>query len=534
MALGSFAFLLHGHLPFVRHPDDPFFIEELWYYEAVAETYLPLLKRGYALREESIAFPLQLSLSPPLLYMMADELLSVRFERYLENHIELAAKEKARNKHNSSLLELSDFYHNFYQKIYDFYTGTLKRDIINGFRELAASGTIQLWSTSATHCFLPLFQHQPKIVKAQLKVALDSFRDFFGMEPCGFWLSECGYYSGLDALMKDVGIDLTILESHSLLFGNPRPPGSVYLPVHTKRDLTVFARDLLVAQQIWSSESGYPGDPFYREFYSDIAYDRTPEELAPCVHPAGFIMHTGMKYRRITDKLSSEKAWYEPLAAQKQTRIHAHDFLNKIVYHLDQLSAVIRTSPIISAPFDAELFGHWWFEGPDFLDQVARIAHRDKLPVNFTFFNDYLKQYPTTQVCEPAASSWGKNGYNEVWLNHTNDWIYPLLHQAGTIMLNLANHYANLAVEPLSERILNQMSRELLLAQASDWPFMIRMQTTAQYAQSRLKEHLNAFHQFVGMLQSQPGQERRNFLEERERQYTLFPAIDFRIYGDPL
>ncbi|MBP7461943.1 MAG: DUF1957 domain-containing protein [Candidatus Delongbacteria bacterium] len=528
MPNGYFSFLLHAHLPFVRHPEDEHFIEELWFYEALAETYLPCLDRLYRLAEMGCRFPITISLSPTLLAMMTDSLLKQRFLRYLDQRIILAEKELVRNSSSPSLRDLARFYLDYYTRIRIGYDDRFHQDLIEPFRQLHSEGKIELWTTSATHCYLPLFQHQPNLINAQIRIGIESFRHCFGFDPDGFWLPECGYFTDLDQILHSFGVSCTVLETHSLLFGNPRPLSGVYLPVCSPANLTVFARDLVVAQQIWSGETGYPGDADYRDFYSDIGYDLSLTQLEPAVHPAGFRTSTGIKYHRITNKRTASKQLYHPESALLKVRQHSWDFMAKIRHQIEKLSGMIGTPPLITAPFDAELYGHWWFEGVDFLFELAQLVAAHQPGFEFMTFNSYREKFPPIQHCNPSPSSWGKNGYSEMWLNNTNDWIYPPLHQAGQIMQQRAAIYADQPLDSDHRDCLNQMGRELLLAQSSDWPFIIKTQTTVEYATSRIHDHLTSFFKLADQLRHDSIDV--SFLKARIHQYSIFPNLDFHSF----
>lgn len=528
MPKGYFAFLLHAHLPFVRHPEDEHFIEELWLYEALAETYLPVLDKFFHLQNNQYSFPITISLSPTLLAMITDPLLKGRFLLYLDQRIILAEKEIRRTSTSVKFNLLARYYLDYYRHIRFLYVDYFQQDLIQPFRQLHSAGQFELWTTSATHCYFPLFEHQPNLVRAQIKMGILAFEKSMGFKPDGFWLPECGYFPGLDKVLEEFSIPYTVLDTHSLLFGKPRPVTGVYLPIHTQRNLSIFARDLVVAQQIWSGETGYPGDGDYREFYSDIGFELTPEQLEPAAHPAGFRTSTGLKYYRITDKRSSSKLPYNPVQAQLKIKQHSRDFMCKINQQIEKLSGMLNVPPIITAPFDAELFGHWWFEGTDFLFELAQLYHTDPPDFVFITFGDYLRLYPPSQFCNPSASSWGKNGYSEIWLNNTNDWIYPPLHHAGREMQKLAAFYSAAEITPLQTDSLNQMGRELLLAQSSDWPFIIKTQTTVEYATTRIKDHLSAFFKLAEQLRHD--QIDPTFLLTRIHHYTIFPDLDFHFF----
>ena len=177
-------------------------------------------------------------------------------------------------------------------------------------------------------------------------------------------------------------------------------------------------------------------------------------------------------------------------------------------------------------PFDAELFGHWWFEGPRFLEQFIRQAAIER-DFCLSTPSEYLAANPTQQIIEPATSTWGENGYFEVWLNPSNAWIYPQLHVAAQQMSEVARRYAN-ECSPRADRVLKQLARELLLAQSSDWAFLIKTGAAPDYATKRTIDHLARFNRLYDQLVTNTVDE--EFLRGCEWRDNLFPNVNWRYY----
>ena len=376
VASASFALILHAHLPFVRHPEHENFLEEDWLFEAITETYLPLLRLMRRLVDEDVGFRLTMSLTPTLCTMLRDGLLQERYTRHLERLIELADQETKRNRHDAQLAELSRFYLQLFAAAREFFGETLRRDIVRAFRELQDAGCLEIIASAATHGFLPLLQDFPEAQRAQVYIGCDNYREMFGREPGGFWLPECGYSNGLDLLLQDANLRWFVLDTHGLMFAQPRPRHAIYSPCYTPAGPAVFARDHRSNQEVWSAASGYPGNPAYRDFYRDVGFDRSEEELRPFLHPPGVRKFTGLKYHRVTGR-TDEKKLYNPARAQAVADEHADDFFEKRRARLRELCEM-NFDPVIVSPFDAELFGHWWFEGPRFLESFLRRAARER------------------------------------------------------------------------------------------------------------------------------------------------------------
>jgi 1,4-alpha-glucan branching enzyme len=292
--------------------------------------------------------------------------------------------------------------------------------------------------------------------------------------------------------------------------------------------VAAFARDPESSKQVWSSKEGYPGDFNYREFYRDLGYDGEYKYIKPYLHGDGVRRNIGIKYHRTTgaEVGLSEKQPYNPDAAREKAAEHAGNFLFNRQQQCKWLRDVLGVQPVIVSPYDAELFGHWWFEGPRFLDIFMRKAAYDQTEVQLTTPLRFLEQHPRHQAIQPCASSWGDKGYYEYWLNTTNDWIYRHLHAAEVRMRELANHFHQ--PEALQERALKQAARELILAQASDWAFIMTSGTMVAYAEKRTRDHL---HNFNGLyLQLLENRLEEPWISELEWKNTIFQEIDYTVY----
>jgi 1,4-alpha-glucan branching enzyme len=532
---GYLALVLHAHLPFVRHPEHDEFLEEDWFFEAITESYIPLLAMMERLVRDEVPFKLTMTVTPTLCAMLQDQLLRERYVRYLDRSMALAEREIVRTCNDEQLRALSEFYHeHFRQSREQFFRWN--GDLLGAFRSLRNVGCLDLMASAATHGLLSLLQQSPESVREQIFTGCDSYRAIFDADPAGFWLPECAYHPGVENVLREANVRWFILDAHGLMLADPRPRRAIYAPCFTPAGPAAFARDRDSSRQVWSAAEGYPGDPAYREFYRDIGFELPLEHLWPGSNSA-LRKFTGIKYHRITDR-HGEKHLYDPAVATEVANAHAAHFLDARKQQLNELRA-LDFDPVIVAPFDAELFGHWWFEGPQFLESVLRQAAHAKQDLRLTSKDyghqnfqltsptEFLAQHPTQQTVSPAASSWGENGHLGVWLDKTNSWIYPHLHSAADRMTKLAG--ANRSVTGgLADRVLKQLARELLLAQSSDWAFLIRTGTAKHYATKRVTEHLlrfNRLHDEFVAAQIDEG-----FLANCEWRDNIFPEIDWRPY----
>ncbi len=519
--------VLHSHLPYVKHPEYDYFLEEHWLFEAITETYIPLLKNMKKLEEEGVDFRLTVSITPPLAEMLNDKHLMEKYKKYLDRFQELTEKEIERTKYDETFNRLAKFYNQRIKEIKQFFYGFLKENVLNGYRYFKEKGVLEIITCGATHGFLPLLSPNKTAVETQIKVAVETHKKYFGENPKGIWLPECAYFVGLDEILSKYSIEFFFMDSHGLIFGKTKPKYGVFAPVYTPSGVAVFGRDPESSKQVWSSKEGYPGDPYYRDFYRDIGYDLDFNYIKPYISPDGVRVYTGVKYYRITGDVDlGEKQPYVPEIAQERAKEHAKHFHWARELQMDYLSKHMDRLPAVVSPYDAELFGHWWFEGVDFLYYLFKEIDKHKQFKAITP-SEYLDLYPENQLVIPSPSSWGDKGYFYVWLNGGNDWIYRHLHYMADVMEAFAVRYER-EENPLKIRALNQMLRELLLAQSSDWAFLMTTQTAKEYSIRRTKEHINNFLKLKEMVERDSIDE--SFLSKLEEKNGIFEEIDFKVF----
>ncbi|MEP7148552.1 MAG: 1,4-alpha-glucan branching protein domain-containing protein [Acidobacteriota bacterium] len=538
MPTGFFSLILHAHLPFVRHPEYPEFLEEDWLYEAITEVYLPLIFIFQSLHEAGVKPRLAMNVSPPLCEMLSDKLLQERYTCHLENLLELADKEVHRTRNEAmEFYDVAKMYSEGLRASLGLWNDRYKRDLVAAFRELQDIGAIEIITCGATHGFLPLVStHEAR--RAQIVVAVNNYRKHFGRQPRGIWLPECAYEPGVEALLKDAGIEYFISDTHAILYGDPRPRYGVHAPVFCPNGVAVFARDVDTSRQVWSAEIGYPGSDVYREFYRDVGWDLPIDYLKPHLHKDGNRRHLGLKYHRITGRNvpQQNKAPYIPQLAREKAAENASHFIGERIKQAHKLRATFEGHPpLVVSPYDAELFGHWWYEGPQFIDFFFRKLHYDQSDIVAVTPGDFLDSGLPIQRQQPTASSWGENGYYKVWLNEQNSWMYPYQHDAERKMTNLVNRFSTGtekrggALLETEERLLMQLARELLLGESSDWAFQIYQGTTVEYSSRRFQSHIHRFDLLAKMLET--GDVDHELLAEIERRDNIFQEIDYSVYA---
>ena len=511
--LGNLAFILHAHLPYVRK-NEKNSLEEDWYFQAVLECYLPLIRvLEESIKSEPENSKLTISLSPTLITLFQSSELQEKFPEWINTRIKLLNElpEKQRNASKFLLKNMTD------QLIYwEKYSGNL----IIRFKYLLETGCVDIITCAATHGYLPILRENPETVLGQIKTAIRHHHSTFDVKPLGIWLPECAYYENLDKILIECGIRYAVLDGHGILNSKPRPRYGVYAPICSKNGIAFFGRDSQSTLPVWSAKEGFPGDPSYREYHKDIGWELPLNKLKE--HGISSIRPLGLKFYRITDNAISlgEKDFYKENLAEKKAEEHAEIYLSRRSEQLKKLNLDYKFNPILIAPFDAELFGHWWYEGPIFLKNIFK--NSKKHLIKLTHLKEILSSSPQIQVCEPSPSSWGHGGFHNYWLNDTNAWIVPEITKAGSTFVEVNSK--NIQTE-LSKRILMQAARELLLAESSDWSFILRAGTTTDLAKERIERHLSRFWKLIRSLNENESID-FTFLKSIEKEDKIFPNIN--------
>ncbi len=512
----SFSLVLHSHIPYVlAHGSWPHGMD--WLYEAAAETYMPLLDVFERLAGEGIPPRANVSFTPVLMEQLKDPAFVQGFEEYLTMKIAIAVRDRSTFEAtgNAALRPLTDFWESWYRRLLDDFRGRYHGDIIDAFRSLQDRGQIEVLTSGATHGYFPLLARDES-VSHQVRQGRHIYRKYFGRDPRGFWIPECAYRPGyiwknpfgdgepydrlgVDEILKQEGLGYFFVDSHLLKGGEAkgvyidRFPGlkllwekfrSAYKPADELPNdaysaylahpslVPFFARDDISGSQVWSRHMGYPGEGAYLEFHKK--------------HFPG-----GMRYWRITssDADLGLKEPYDPAAVGDKLEGHAAHFVSVLEATLQG-----RASGSIVALYDTELFGHWWFEGPEWLYHVIKKL-ADSAIEPMTAGGSLDRMTPKTVISLPEGS-WGKGGFHWIWLNDDTAWIWKKIYRIEA---------AAAALEPrlgqLDKRVLKQFYREKFLLESSDWPFLISTWSARDYAENRAAEHYERALTLAGWLE---------------------------------
>ena len=512
MTKGNLAIVLHAHLPYVR-AEEPGSLEEDWFFQALAECYLPLLETlENASRSKDQAPKITIGLSPTLLSLLGDEVLKHRFEEWVT--IRLDVLNTLETDCIKAVQHLKDHFNRQLES-----WKICQGDLIGRFKKLQTLEVIDILTCAATHGYLPLLRENPEAVRAQLKTAVTEHKRLFMSAPLGIWLPECAYYEGLDELMAESGLRYAVLDGHGLLNADPRPRYGLYAPICTRKGVAFFGRDSESTLPVWSAKDGYPGNPSYREFHRDLGWDLSKENLKKIGIKEKRPL--GIKLFKITSQNTSleNKQEYDPEAANESVEKDADNYLKERKKQLIKLEKSMQIEPLLIAPFDAELFGHWWFEGPKFLSHL--FIKSKKEGIKLITLKESLKLTPKIQLCNPSPSSWGQGGFHNYWLNKSNAWIVNEWSKAGRAMVSICS---DSLIEESNIKIINQAGRELLLCQSSDWSFILKAGTTTELARERINLHLKRFWMLINTIKNNKIINEK-ILEEIEKEDCLFPLI---------
>ncbi len=524
---GYFTFVLHTHLPYVRkHGKWPF--GEEWLYEAMSETYLPLLMEFERLISSGVKFGIVVNITPVLVEQLADDYVKREFERYLERKIKKTEEDLKSGKYDEKAV-LSSLEH--FRNVLT-YWNAINGDIIGKFRELQENGYVEIITSAATHGYLPLLWRD-EAIKGQIANGIATYEKHFGKRPRGIWLPECAYRptgewelpggrkekrQGIEKFLEEFGIEYFFVESR-LIDKGPVTKGYHEVEVYEGEKSTlrpywirgsnvaVFARNRETGHQVWSAHYGYPGDFFYREFHR-----KAPE--------------SGGQYWRITGKdvELGNKEFYGPEKAMERVEEHAKHFVSLIEKLLSEFEEKTGEKGIIVSPYDTELFGHWWFEGVKWLGRVLELlTGRDiEMMALSRFLDDYSGERHEIELPE---GSWGRNSNHSTWWNEETEWTWEHVYRAEDRMVAIASRFYG--KDALTDHIIEQLARELLILEASDWQFLITTGQAKEYAERRVLIHSGDFHRLANGLVEylKTGEFDIRLLEELEERDNAFRPV---------
>ena len=556
---GAFTFVLHSHLPYARNAGMWPHGEE-WIHEAIADTYIPILDSLNELVDEGIDFKLTIGITPILAEQLADRIdhrttSSSTPPNGQPGHrtTSTASRKRAISRPRNWPSSITTGTRGILTNFRDRYNS----DILGAFKTLQDAGYVEIATSAATHGYLPLLSRDSSIY-GQIRTGVEVYRRQFGREPKAIWLPECAYRPayeesgngsvtrpGLESFLASQGLEVFFSETHTVEGGRPvgkaageaiglygavtaalqgdvtedtqTDPGTTfqaYWVGDAPGQVAVLGRNNRTGQQVWSGTYGYPGDFWYREFHRKDSV-------------------SGLQYWRIggADVDLGQKPLYEPAEAQKRVVDHAAHFAHLVEELLTGYASETGKFGIISSAYDTELFGHWWFEGADWLKHVLRRLSRSEV-VELTTASRIIDEHAPERVLALPESSWGAGGGHFTWLNADTEWMWPVIHKAERQMEALVAAYPNAA--GIQRDVLNQAARELLLLESSDWPFLVTTGQAKEYAIERFNEHVSRFEalaEFAAAGENLTDEQRAHLAELHEAD-NPFAAIDYREFAE--
>ena len=563
--LGYFSLVLHSHLPWVlNHGIWPHGTS--WLNEAAAESYIPILDEINNVISEGYSPKLTIGLTPVLCESLSHPSFINDFVGYLDQKINAALQDQHDFKQNNYHIEhikLAERWEKFYSKIKDNFISVYNRNIIGAFKELQDKDYLDIITCAATHGYSALLSRESSI-QAQYKIAVDNYKKHFGIPPTGAWIPECAYRPGykwknpitgeeydrpgVEYFLAKNGIKYFFVDTVLLLGGksmgvyaarfpllqqlwkqfasqyNEKPLDfeksqyETYLVSSSSPQPPVgfFTRDEKTGIVVWSGEHGYPGCAEYLDFHKK--------------HFPG-----GHRYWKVTHaKIDlADKMLYWPDDIPRKLDENAGHFVNLVKDVLREYKDNKGKPGIISAMYDTELYGHWWFEGPWWINRILRWLEDDP-EVELIHSRGYLEKYPPNKTVQLLEGSWGQGSSHWVWINEWSTWVWAHIYDCEKRCEEIMTNHANTSDMNLV-KILKQLARENLLLQSSDWPFLITTWSARDYAENRVALHFENFNRLYTMASRYANGEyidegEWHFLGKLEFEDGIFQDIDIKAF----
>jgi 1,4-alpha-glucan branching enzyme len=514
---GSLVFVFHSHIPYCRKSGMWPFGEE-WLYEAMLGSYIPFLDvlRSIPSRQDeserygsSSELPISVTIgvTPILLEQLDDDYMREGFIKWAQARIKRAEEDRKRFKLTGDkvLEDLAGSYCDEYRQALRTFRHDYASDIVSALAELERRGVVEIITSAATHGYLPLLNEDTSI-RAQLAVGCETHEMRFGRPSRGIWLPECAYRPGLEEFLETFGLEYFFVDRHAIEGGDPIDVssgaedgearsgfavfgggvrGTTYKPYLVNRsNIVCMGRNERVTTQVWSSWLGYPGDGLYREFHrkDDV---------------------TGLQYWRVTGREVElgNKEVYNREKAVLRAKEHAAHFVGLACELVNNWNATTGEHGAIVAPYDMELFGHWWYEGVFWLSEIFSELMENST-VGVCSAGEFLNHHPPSETIKLPESSWGRGGRHEVWLNDETAWMWDMIHAAESRIKRLAALSPATEDTGLLELLKTQALREFLLLTSSDWPFLVTERQAEDYGSKRFREHAERFDRLMDYAES--------------------------------
>ncbi|MDR0447944.1 MAG: DUF1957 domain-containing protein [Treponema sp.] len=521
----AFSIILFGHHPFVFPSEKKDFSEEEQdYFESLSETWLSLLDMLEILEKEAVSFRLGLILSPTLCGMFQDSGLQERYSLWLNKRINFGEKEIKRCAANTEMKALAELYYSLDCRRKEAITEKYGMDILEAFNTFQKRGRLEFILTAATNAYLPFYPSMKEAIRAQIETALIHHRKYIGNVPTGFWLPDLGWTTELGDFLHEYGFSYTITDAHSLCLTRPQAANGIFHPIKTTSGLLIFCRDTAV---LYETEKHIEAQSSVYRSSHDAGFELSPKALKQLLGTGNSRCSTGYRYWNNSEK--KKLRLYNPRTASEAAVSAAKTFLEQQSSRLNAAGQHVER-PISVCAFNADTFFRSWYEGKIFLETLIKEIFRQE-PGLLCTASDYLAGFSGSfQVSDPCFSSALQNGYAEILLDASNDWIYRHLFRSIERMVEMTERFSG--DTGLRERALNQAARELLFAQSTDWSKALNPQYQCRinrdYAEQELEGALRNFTTIYEALGS--SHISTEWLTALERKHSFLPYINHRVF----
>ena len=525
--LKNVSLIIKANQDFIRHTGDDAkhnapILNSL--YESISHTYIPLLRMIEKLSSDNVPCRFGLVLPPVLCNLLSDEDIQKNYVEWLNKKIELGGVELKRLSGDSVKTKLCQQIIDEYIKLREDFVVRYNSNLITFFSEYMTKGYIELLGTCGTDIYLPHYADMKEIVSAQVECGLHAYRQYFGTVPDGFWLPAFGYTPGIEKIIRAYGYTYTILDPRSVLLIEKTPESGIFYPTRTDNSLVIFARDSRINKELFGKE-GVCKNSCYRNENRDIGFDLPMEQLKSYFEENDYRYTTGYKYWNKVIS-NSEESVYDPVAATKQAKKDAKDFVMARLETLNKAAELLPSKDFVTTvcAFDEDLCRKW-HESITWLEFVFRYAKDESL--NMVSCNQMVDNQYDLEKIVPYYSSGIGAGYGECLLSSKNCWMIRHIRKACERMIDLADRFPN--DTGLKTRLLNLGAKELMIAQSLNLPKMIDEAQFPEFAEKRFKESIVAFTEVFDSLGSNTVS--TEWLTTLEAKDSIFNWMNYRIFS---
>lgn len=524
MSENKLLLILTARQGYLRSGDADFSVKSEGFFQAMTQSYIPLLNMARSLEADGVPFKIGLVLTPPLCEMLFDPLLQSQYEVYLSRLERLGEAELSRCSGSAEYSQAARCFDQIQRTKVDF-VQVYGRNLLQEVRRLEKEGFVELIPTAATYAYLPHYADFPEAVNAQVETGIYSNRHFFADTGEGFWLPFLGYPKDIDQTLRSYGASYTVVDARTVLFSEDCPQEGIFYPVRSKHSLVLFAKDPDTPDDI-RGEGGYCHAASYLCAQRDIGFDLSREDLAGFLQEGEARAATGFSYWSC-ESTGDTLVPYDKEAADRQVQIDARSFVEAKAKKLYQARELMEgETPVLTCVIPLELLGQVWREGIEWLECVFRYAHTSGGFV-FEHCKSLLEKQFSLQKIEPYPCSSNGLGYGEDLLDESNSWMMRYTRKATKRMIDLAQRLPS--ETSLKERLLNTAARQVLLAQSGEWARMLHDGKLPDRVKEIFREEILSFTRVFDSLASNVVS--MEWLIECEKRNAIFPWLNYRIFS---